>query len=210
VRVGPGLFARREGASLLTDGLWEVERALEEARALRPLFAALDLEDLEGALEALLELEDGEARQEGPYVLAREEDARVLRRGAVFQNPALDGAFLLGEEVRLSFPGGVQVFLEGGMLPEGWIGLRAGSLRWGEDLVQLARPAGYADDRRALSRLLLDGVRWRTKSHDFLYSPRTRALLKELEALNEGEDVLEVLKDKGFFARVYARTLAAL
>jgi hypothetical protein len=210
VRVGPGLFAQREGASLLAHSLWEVERALEEARALRPLFAALGLADLEGALEALLELEDGEARQEGPYVLAREGDTRVLRRGAVFQNPSLDGAFLLGREVRISFAEGVELFLEGGMLPEGWMGLRAGSLRWGEDLVHLARPAGYAENRCTLSRLVLNGVRWRAKSHDFLYSPRTRALLEELEGLGEEEDVLEVLKDKGFFARVYTRVLATL
>jgi hypothetical protein len=210
VRVAPGLFARREGASLLADSLWEAERALEEARALRPLFAALGLADLEGALEALLELEDGGARREGPYVLAREGEARVLRRGAIFQTPALDGAFLLGQEVKISFPEGVEVFLEGGMVREGWMGLRAGSLRWGEDLVHLARPAGYAEDPRALSRLVLNGVRWRAKSHDFLYSPRTRALLEELAALDEGEDVLEVLGDRSFFARVYTRALAAL
>jgi hypothetical protein len=210
VRVGPGLFARREGASLLAQSLWEVEWALEETRALRPLFLTLGLSDLEGALEALSELEDGEARMWGPYVLAREGDARVLRRGAAFEDPALDGAFLLGKEVKITLPEGVEVFLEGGMLPHGWMGLRAGGLRWGEDLVQLARPAGYADDRRALSRLLLNGVRWRTKSHDFLYSARTRALLEELEALDEGEDVLEILKDRDFFARVYTRALAAL
>jgi hypothetical protein len=210
VRVDPGLFAQREGASLLAHSLWKVERALEEARALRPVFTALGLADLEGALEALLELEDGEARQEGPYVLAREGETRVLRRGAAFQDPALDGAFLLGREVRISFAEGVELSLEGGMLPEGWMGLRAGSLRWGEDLVRLTRSAGYAEDRHALSRLILDGVRWRAKSHDFLYSPRARALLEELEGLDEGEDVLEVLKEKSFFARVYTRALAAL
>ncbi len=210
VKAGPGLFARRKGASLLAHSPWEVEQALEEARAFRPLFAALDLEDLEGALEALLGLEDGEARMWGPYVLAREGDARVLRRGALFQNPALDGAFLLGREVRISFPEGVELFLEGGMSPHGWIGLREGILLWGEDLVRLARPAGYADDPRAFSRLLLYGVRSRAKSHDFLYSPRTRALLEELEGLDEGRDVLEVLRDRGFFARVYTRALAAL
>jgi hypothetical protein len=210
VKVGPGLFARRKGASLLAHSLWEVEQALEEVRAFRPLFLALGLGDLEGALEALLGLEDGEARQKGPYVLAREGDARVLRRGAVFQNPALDGAFLLGKEVKITLPEGVEVFLEGGMLPHGWMGLRAGSLRWGKDLVHLARPSGYADSPRAFSLLLLNGVRWRTKSHDFLYSARTRALLEELEALDEGEDVLEILKDRCFFARVYTRALAAL
>ncbi len=210
VKAGPGLFARKEGASLLAHSPWEVEQALEEARAFRPLFAALGLGDLEGALEALLGLEDGEARMWGSYVLAREEDARVLRRGAVFQNPALDGAFLLGREVRISFPEGVELFLEGGMLPHGWIGVREGIILWGEDLVRLARPAGYADDPRAFSRLLLYGVRSRAKSHDFLYSPRTRALLEELEGLDEGRDVLEVLRDRGFFARVYTRTLAAL
>ncbi len=210
VRVGPGLFAQKEGASLLAHSLWEVEQALEEVRAFRPLFAALGLGDLEAALEALLGLEDGEARQEGPYVLAREGDTRVLRRGAVFQNPALDGAFLLGKEVKITLPEGVEVFLEGGMLPHGWMGLRAGSLRWGEDLVHLARPSGCADNPRAFSLLLLNGVRWRTRSRDFLYSARTRALLKELEALDEGEDVLEVLRDRSFFLRVYTRALTAL
>jgi hypothetical protein len=143
-------------------------------------------------------------------VLAREEDARVLRRGAIFQDPALDGAFLLGKEVKISLPEGVEMFLEGGMVPHGWIGLRAGSLRWEKDLVHLARPAGYADDPRTFSRLVLNGVRSRTKSHDFLYSPRTRALLEELENLDGEENVLEILKDKGFFARVYTRALAAL
>jgi hypothetical protein len=56
----------------------------------------------------------------------------------------------------------------------------------------------------------LSGVRWRAKSHDFLYSPKTRALLEELEGLDERRDVLEVLEDRGFFARVYTRALAAL
>jgi hypothetical protein len=210
VRVGPGLFAQKEGACFLGEGLREAKWALEEVRALRPLFAALGLADLEEALEALLELEDGEARQEGPYVLARKGETRVLRRGMLFQDPALNGAFLLGGEVEVSFPEGVRLLLEGGPLFEGWMGLRAGSLRWGEDLVPLARPAGYAEDRRALSRLILNGVRSRTKSHDFLYSRRTRALLEELEALDEGKDVLEVLGDRRFFARVYTRALAAL
>lgn len=208
-RVGPELLVQKERAFLLVQNRWKAEWALEEARNLRPLFATLGLSDLEGALEVLLGLRPGEARMEGSYLLARGgEDTYLLRRGSLFGNPLQDRAFLLGEEVKLSFSEGVEVVLEGGLFSDGWVGLRAASLRWGEETVHLSRPQCAVNDQRIPTRLIVNGVRWRVRSLDAQFSPTMRALLRELEELGECEDVLEVLADKEFFARVYMRALS--
>jgi hypothetical protein len=208
-RVGPDLFVQKKRAFLLVQNRWEAEWALEEAKNLRPLLATLGLSDLEGALEGLLGLEPGEARMEGPYLLARgEKDIYLLRRGSLFGNPLQDQAFLLGEEVRLSFSEGVEVVLEGGVFSDGWVGLKAGSLRWGEETVHLSRPQCSVNDQRIPTRLIVNGVRWRVRSLDAQFSPTMRALLQELEGLGEREDILDVLADREFFARVYMRALS--
>ncbi len=85
-----------------------LERALKNVRALRPFFASLRLPDLERAMGALTGLEDGEARMEGDYVLARSGEVYALRKGGILGDPRLDGAILLGKKARLSFPGDVE------------------------------------------------------------------------------------------------------
>jgi hypothetical protein len=75
VGIYPRLFARKGRVLFRTQDPRGIKKTLEEVRPLRPLFAALDLADLEAALEALSRLKDGEVRQEGPYVLARKENA---------------------------------------------------------------------------------------------------------------------------------------
>jgi hypothetical protein len=93
------------------DEQGDIEGALNEAKALRPILSAMGLGDLENALEKLAELEEGEVRAEGPYVLARGGGVWALRRGTLLGDLRLDGAFLLGEEVRVSF-GEVEVSLK--------------------------------------------------------------------------------------------------
>lgn len=208
-KVGPGLLVQKERAFLSTQSRWKVEWALEEVRNLRPLFAALGLSDLEGALEVLLGLKPGEVRMEGPYLLVRgEEDTWLLRRGSLFGDPLQDQAFLLGREVRLSFSEGVEVVLEEGVFSEGWVGLKAGSLRWGEETVHLSMLQCGANDQHIPTCLIVNGVRWRVRSLDAQFSPRMRALLGELEELSERKDILKVLADKEFFARVYMRAMS--
>jgi hypothetical protein len=208
-RVGPDLFVQKKRAFFLAQNRWKVEWALKEVKNLRPLLATLGLSDLEGALEALLAVKPGEARMEGPYSLARgEKDVYLLRRGSLFGNPLQDRAFLLGEQVRLSFSEGVEVVLEGGVFSDGWVGLKAASLRWGEESVPLSRPQCGVNDQRIPTRLIVNGVRWRVRSLDAQLSPKMRALLQELEELGEREDVLDVLADREFFARVYMRALS--
>jgi len=84
VEVASGLFLRRKVAYLRTPSEDRLDEALEGAKFLRSFLAEIGLSDLEGALETLSQLEEGEIRQEGPYVLARKRDIsdiRVLRRG---------------------------------------------------------------------------------------------------------------------------------
>ena len=94
------------------------------------------------------------------------------------------------------------------MFSEGWVGLKAGSLRWGEETVHLSMLQCGVNDQRIPTRLIVNGVRWRVRSLDAQFSPRMRALLGELEELSERKDILEVLADKEFFARVYMRAMS--
>jgi hypothetical protein len=91
---------------------------------------------------------------------------------------------------------------------DGWVGLKAGSLRWGEETVQLSRLQCAVNDQRIPTRLIVNGVRWRVRSLDAQFSPQMCALLQELEGLGEREDILDVLADREFFARVYMRALS--
>jgi hypothetical protein len=86
-----------------------VRKVLQDAKTLRPLLASMGLSDLEGAVEALSQLDEGESEVEGPYVLARNERAWMLRRGLVFGEPRLDGDLMLEREITLSFPHDVEM-----------------------------------------------------------------------------------------------------
>jgi hypothetical protein len=151
LRARPGfvevqeLFGPDFSDGLLVTGSWAsfkgwdrkaLDEALETARALRPLFSAMGHEGLEKALSALGTLEKGESRFQEPYVLARGEDFWALRRGLFLGAPDLDGAFLLGESVTLSFPGDVE-FTFRGSLSLGALHLSELRIRLGEEVIDL-------------------------------------------------------------------------
>ncbi len=181
VKTAPGLFARREGVFLHTSPEG-VETALEEVRGLRPLFASLGLSDLQGALETLAKLEDEEVRMEGDYLLAKRRDCAVLRRGLLLGEPHLDAALLLGEEVRLSSPQGIEVVLRG-KVSERWISLDEVRVQLGEEVVRLDRvraSTGNLLDEDPISSLIRRGLVWEVVMRRDDMSPRMRTLIEAL------------------------------
>lgn len=104
-----GLLATNGRAFFKTNNQSDLEKALETAKILSPVFSAMDLPDIGDALGELEKLKHGEARMEGPYVLARMGSYWVLRRGLVLGDPQLDGALLADEEVKLSFSEKIEV-----------------------------------------------------------------------------------------------------
>jgi len=138
-----GLFGPDLSTELLLTGNWAsfkgqdrevLDEALETVRALRPLLSAMGHEGLEKALGALRTLEERGSRFEEPYVLARGEGFWALRRGLILGDPVLDGAFLLGEPVTLSFPGDVE-FTFRGSLSLGALHLSELHIRLGEEVI---------------------------------------------------------------------------
>ncbi len=210
-----GIFAREGKAFFAERHLWEVAEAREAVRALRPLFAALGLADLEGALEALSGLGEGEARMEGEYLLAREVGmgARfVLRRGGFLRDFALDKAFVLGEKVKLSFPGDVELALQAWGFEGGLAYLRELEIRWGEEKVHVgAFRAGLrwaeaqADGDDPVGELVRKAVKWELRKPALSLSPRMRALL---EALAKQKRPLRALGREGFSRKVLLDALS--
>ncbi len=209
VRVAPRLLARKGRAFLRTLDGRGVEKALEEVRALRPLFLALDLGDLEGALKALSRLGDGEVRQEGAYVLARKGRLSALMRGSYFGDPRLDGAFLLGRRVTLVHEDGVEVSLRATFSDSG-LRLEEASVRWGEELVRL-ETAKWREknplDETLPAHLFSRSVWWELKKGSPGHSPKMRGLIAELAA---SEDPFKTLKDKELPRRAVLRGLSGL
>jgi len=209
VTTAPKLFARKGRAFLRTLDGRGVEKALKEVRALRPLFLALDLGDLEEALEALSGLRDGEVRQEGAYVLARKGRLRALMRGTYFGTPLLDGAFLLGRRVTLAHENGVEVSLRAVFSNSG-LRLEEASVRWGDEFVQL-ETAKWKEkdflDETLTARLFSRSVWWELEKGSPGRSPKMRGLIAELAA---SEDPLEALKDKELPRRAALRGLSRL
>jgi len=96
-----GLHVINRRAFLRTSSRKPLERTWEGMEALRPLLATMGLSDLEGAIQTLLGLEEGEGRVEGGYVLARSGGFWTLWRGTFLGDPDLDVALLAGREVVL-------------------------------------------------------------------------------------------------------------
>jgi hypothetical protein len=90
----------------------DIEKALSVAKTLRPFFSAIGLEDLESALRVLAPLQEGEARTEGPYVVAQMGGVFALRRGLMLGDPHADGSLLTKEEAHVVFPEGVALDLK--------------------------------------------------------------------------------------------------
>jgi hypothetical protein len=210
-----GIFAREGKAFFAEQHLWEVTEAREAVRILHPLFAALGLADLEEALEVLSGLGEGEARREGEYLLAREVGmgARfVLRRGGFLGDLALDKAFVLGKGVRLSYPGGVELVLQGWGFEGGLAYLRKLEIRWGEEKVDVgafraglrwAEAQANGDD--PVGELVRKAVKWELREPALSLSPRMRVLL---ETLAKQKRPLRVLGREGFLRKVLLDALS--
>jgi hypothetical protein len=137
----------------------DAEGALEEAKAFRPVLSAMGLGDLESALEKLAQLEEGEVRAEGPYVLARGGGVWALRRGTLLGDLRLDGAFLLGEEVRVSL-GEAEVSLK----PKwfwGILELEYVRFRFGEEevLLENERDEALAEERDPIGWIIRERLK---------------------------------------------------
>jgi len=197
--------ARRERAYLRTTRPEGVREALEDVKALRPLFEALGLADLEPALELLQAMGDGEVRHEGPYLLFRKGDLRVLRRGSLLGDPELDKELLLGEGARLVLATGVEVTFR----RKPWdsnLGPLEVEIRWQGDPVRLWVSLNGAElDKRPLPRRLATALWIDGEKVAEALPPRTRALVRELK---KRRDPLEALEDEGFLRRVVLRALS--
>jgi hypothetical protein len=205
-----GLAVGRGRAFLYAISPWWVEVALAEARSFPSFLAALGLSDLEGALVALSELEDGKVRREGPYLLVRERSAWFLRRGAVFESPDLDAALLTGRRVALSYPRGLEVSLKGFLRSEQYVHLEEFALRFeGEEVCYKGTGpfwgSAAGDLRYRLACLMRGSLRKELEKAS--PSPKMRALIEELA---RSEDPLEAPKDEAFFRKVELRLLAKL
>jgi hypothetical protein len=191
-----GLAATKEGAFFQTKREKDVEEALRDVRALRPLFSAMGLVDLEEGLKALKELPEGEARMEGPYVLHREGGLMTLRRGSLFGDTALDKAFYSGEEVKGSFPGGIEIGLKGWTDPL-WLGLSKVRIRLGEEEARFSGAKApffwdiFADN--AVARAVQRGLKYELegpKSQEL--SPKMREFI---QAFLQHEDPFGALRE---------------
>jgi hypothetical protein len=161
----------------------------------------MGLGDLEGALESLAELGEGEVRAEGPYVLARGGGVWALRRGTVLGDLHLDGAFLLGEEVKAPL-GEAEVVLK----PKwfwGVVGLEYVRFRLGEEEVSL-RDEGddaSAEERNPIGRILRQRLkRELARVEDMRESPLSEAspgMMSLLKALAQRQESFWELTGEG-------------
>ncbi len=199
------LEARRERAYLRATKPEGVQRALEDAKALRPLFEALGLADLEPALERLQALGDEEVRHEGPYLLFRSGDLRVLRRGSLLGDPERDRELLLGGETRFVLATGVEVTFRRKPWGSDITALEA-EIRWQGDPVRLTMSFWRAElDRHPIPRALVQGLWANGERLSAALPPRARALVRELKWTR---NPLKALGDEAFLRRVALRTLS--
>jgi len=206
VEVAPGLFATWERVFFRAQSFGEISEAIEAAKTLHPLFRALGLADLEEALKALATLKEGEGRIESSYALVRTRGSWFLRRGSLFGDPLLDGAFLAGEAVRLAFPDKIRLTLKGS-LSGGMLSLQEGVIEWGDEAIRFRRQEEYcgAVHERPVSQLVRMGLWWELDRPLRSYPPKVRTFIEELR---EEEDPIEALRSEDFSRRVHMKVLA--
>jgi len=129
----------KERAFFKTDSEGGIEKAVKTAEKLESFLPHMGLDGMVEALETLRGLKRGEARVEGPYVFARNEEYWLMRRGAILGDPELDKAALLGEEVKLGFPGDVEIALRANWNLTMAVSLWDVRFRLGEEVFELPR-----------------------------------------------------------------------
>lgn len=204
--ISPEIFLGKGAAFLRAFSEESVREALKNITHFRSLLRKVGLYDLEVALRGLLELEEGEARREGSYVLVRGEAVRVLRRGGFFEDPLLDGALLLGKPVALPSADELQVHLKVDFYRDraglGWF-----SLRWRGDRVDLERqhlPDSFSLLEENWLFSLIRGV-FRYLAGNPLLPGRIVALAQEVI---EHKDPLDALRSEEVLKGAYLRALA--
>jgi hypothetical protein len=205
------IFARRGKVFYTAFHASEVPKRVEVARTFHPLFESLGLGDLGDALETLLGLEDGEARKEGEYLLVRR-GYFLLKRGSLLGDFALDKAFFTLEEVKISFPGDVELALRGRGFYRGMVHLTELKVRWEREEVRLGGGQGIgnwvgarANGRDPIGELVRKQVGRDLGVLDPPPSPGMRALL---EVLAEKRRPLEALKGEDFLREVFLAALS--
>ncbi len=118
IGIDSGLHAVNDRVFFQGKSPEEVGKALRGVEALRPYFSHADLADLGKALLALQGLGEGEARTEGPYLVAQS-GRWFLRRGLMLGDPELDRDLISGKPVTLSFPGDVGLSLRASLERDG-------------------------------------------------------------------------------------------
>jgi hypothetical protein len=207
-----GIFVRQNRAFLHVSGLKGVRQALRWAESLRPFLSALDIEDLEGALLALTKLRNGDIRMEGPYLLARRENLRVLRRGLLLENPALDGAFLTGQGVALFYPKGLGITFRGEFVGN-QIGLRDLKVWWRWESAHIGSVSGWSWnvlEDNFLGELIWHGLVWGGQVLNVEgYPTKLRALIESLaESFDEAENPLSLLNGDDLHSEITLRLLS--
>jgi hypothetical protein len=208
------LYVNKERAFFQGKPGKDLKETLVLVRTLRPLFEALELSDLEEALEVLAESKGEEVRQHGPYVLAwsgKPEDPFLLRRGTIFGDFILDGAFLLGQEVTLQYPQ-VKVTLQGGVFSKVGLKLTRFELEcpeWGPIRIQfLGHVTGHALDANPTAPLIREAVVLILEGERLEGGYLTQMTRELLRVLEEVKDPLGVLKGEDLLRQVGLRLLS--
>lgn len=191
----PELLVVGERTVFRTEGLDRVRRTLEGVRYLRHFFSAIGLGDLEEALKGLAVLGEGKTQAQGEYTLARKGESWALGRGKFLGNPEQDGALLLGERVKLRFPGDVELSFRG-RFSSFSVNLREVEVRWGEDVVRFDQYAVFSSNlhRRDPVGDAIRSIFAADNPHIGIcgkLSPRMEALFR---VLAKSEDPIELLQ----------------
>ncbi len=191
-----------------------VRDVLKGVASLHPFLSFLGIEGVEAALRKLKELEEGESRIEGRYVLAKNGAHWLLKGGAILGNPTLDKAILAGGPVAFTFPGG-DISFSARFPSEKEVTLKQLSIRWaGEaiyfDSVDLFSGHIFAnnpivDAIKAGLRQEFERLEYDEGSPLYKASPRMLAFLR---AFMEHEDPLHALADREFRPYVVAEFFA--
>ncbi len=202
--VGDGVFFKTEKG----EHLAYIAKALSKVK---PFLSALGHEGLPEALEALGDLEEGESRLEGRYILAHGEGFWALRDWPIMGDPRLDGAILLERDVSLDFPGDVGVSFRVLWHERSKISaLSYVRFRLGEESLHVRSPRNWTDvsGKDVITSLVRGAIEEEFKDAErrgWRYpEPPSARMLAFLRAFVEHEAPFQALANGGFFPYVTA------
>ncbi len=199
----------RSNAFLRTDR--REKSALEAVRYFRPLLEALDLSDLERALETLTNLPPWEkGRVEGGYFMAKSPYFSVLRRGLVLGDPVLDGAFFRGEPVVLSYPEGAKLFLKATFILESeeWyagFGKVEVKIEWRGEALTLRGDVSMRRWDFLHNDPITSILRHKLRMASYYHLDCSPAMSLFLRELSDQDNILEALGNRKFHRKVWRK-----